>query len=259
MTGRDLRKLVIEISRLARVGHIASALCVCDILAVLYGKVLRAAAPADPDRDRFLLSKGHAALALYCALHLKGWLSRGELETFCRDGTRLGAHPEAGVPGIDWSTGSLGLGLSIGAGVALALRERGSPARVFALLSDAECDEGSTWEAAMFAAHRRLENLVAVVDWNGLQAMGPTREILDIPMEAVWRSFGWDTVVVDGHDERALEQALSRRSGPAPRAVIARTTAGKGVSFMEGKVEWHYFPITDEQALLALRELEGNS
>jgi transketolase len=255
MTGRELRRLVIEISLQAGVGHISSALCVCDILSVLYGKILRGL--GTEKRDPFILSKGHAALALYSALYLKKFLSRQELETFCRDGSRLGVHPERGLPGVDFSTGSLGMGLSVGAGLALSARLRDSGRNTYVLLSDAECNEGSTWEAVMFAAHHGLSNLTAIVDDNGMQAMGPARDVLNLqPLGDRWKAFGWETQTVDGHDEAALEAAL-RAPSSRPRAVIARTTPGKGVSFMEGKLEWHYLPINEQQAAQALKELEG--
>jgi transketolase N-terminal domain/subunit len=168
--GRDIRRIILDQSRRAGVGHIGSALCVADILAALYSGVLRMPSPEDPERDRFILSKGHAALALYAALHLRGWVSRRQLDTFCGEDTLLGAHPERGLCGVDFCTGSLGHGLSVGAGAALAARLDGSPRRTFVLVSDAECNEGSLWEAARFAAHHRLASLVAVVDLNGQQA-----------------------------------------------------------------------------------------
>src|SRR5581483_779124 len=257
MTGQELRRLVIEISLMAKVGHISSALCICDILSVLYGKVLRN--PGTPDRDRFILSKGHAALALYVALHKKGLLDRKELETFCADGSRLGVHPEFGAPGVEVSTGSLGMGLSVGAGLALSAKLRKSPWRVYVLMSDAECDEGSVWEAAMFASHHRLQNLTVIIDDNGFQAFGRTEKILNLqPLEERWRSFGWEASTVDGHDEAALAKALADPSGK-PRVLIAKTISGKGVSFMENKLEWHYYPVNEEQARQALRELGGAS
>jgi transketolase len=254
MTGKDLRRIVIETSLLAQVGHISSALCVCDILAVLYGKILRNF--PGPDRDRFILSKGHAALAQYAALRLKGLLSKETLETFCKDGSSLGVHPEYGIPGIEISTGSLGMGLSIGAGMALSANRRGASWNVYVLISDAECNEGSVWETIMFAAHHKLSQLTLIIDDNGMQAMGKTGEILDIqPLEERLKVFGWDAQTVDGHDPRALEKAL-RSPSKKPRAIVAKTIAGKGVSFMEGKLEWHYFPLTPDQARQALSELE---
>ena len=260
VTPRAVRTLVLEESMRARVGHIGSALSIAEIAAVLFGETMRLPGTDDPSRDRFILSKGHAVLALYAALHLKGILSRAELATYCRDGSLLGAHPEHTLRGIDFSTGSLGHGLSIGAGVALAARLSGERYRAFALVSDAECNEGSLWEAVMFAAHHRLSNLVAVVDDNGQQAMGRTRDIMDLsPLAEKWRAFGWDAREVDGHSVPELRAALcgAGAGGGRPRAVIARTLSGKGVSFMEGKVEWHYLPLTAELYARALKEVEA--
>lgn len=255
MTGQGLRRRVIEVSLIAKVGHISSALCICDIVSVLFGKILKD--PGTKKGDRFILSKGHAALALYAALEEKGLIKKEEMETFCGDGSRLGVHPESGIPTVDFSTGSLGMGLSVGAGLALSAGMKKEGRRTFVLLSDAECNEGSIWEAVMFSAHHRLSRLTAIVDDNGMQAMGPTRDVLDLsPLAERWRSFGWETREVDGHDEKALEAALAAPSSK-PLAVIAKTIPGKGVSFMEGKLEWHYFPVKEDQAKQALKELGG--
>lgn len=253
-----LRHLVLEESKRANVGHIASALSIVEILSALYERVLRIEHPADPDRDRFILGKGHAALALYAAIHLRGWIPREELATYCADDTVLGVHPEHAVPGVDLATGSLGQGLSFGVGAALAARMQGSSRRVFVLISDAECNEGAVWEAAMFAAHHRLGNLTAIIDLNGQQALGHTSEVLDLsPMAARWRAFGWDALDVDGHDVETLAAVLSAPNAVdgVPRVVVARTVAGKGVSFMEGQVSWHYLPMKDHHYASALREI----
>jgi transketolase len=255
----EIRRIVLEQSRRANVGHIGSALCVAELLAVLYGRVLRIPSPADPDRDRFILSKGHAALALYAALHLKGWIDLAELNTYCGDGSLLGVHPERSLAGIDFSTGSLGHGLSMGAGAALAARLQGSARRVFTLLSDAECNEGSLWEAAMFAAHHRLASLTAIVDVNGQQALGRTAEVLNLePLRARWSAFGWDAVEIDGHDPQAIAAALETAPGEGgpPRVVLAWTVFGRGVSYMEDQVRWHYWPMSEDEYRQALGELE---
>ena len=209
-----------------------------------------------------MLSKGHAALALYAAFHLRGWLTREELDTFCGEGSRLGVHPEHGLPGVDFATGSLGHGLSMGAGAALAARLSGSPRRVFVLVSDAECNEGSLWEAVMFAAHHRLANLVAIVDDNGQQALGHTRQVLDLsPLGARWRAFGWDVHEVDGHDQDAIARTLESlpAGANAPHVVIARTVFGKGVSYMESQIKWHYWPMSDAEYAQALSEVAGQA
>lgn len=255
----DMRRSILEQSRRANVGHIGSALSIADIVAALYGQILHISHVDDPERDRFVLSKGHAVLAVYAALALKGRLSQSDLNTYCGDGTLLGVHPEHQLPGIDFSTGSLGHGLSIATGAALAARLQGAPRRAFALLSDAECNEGSTWEAVMFAAHHQLANLVAIVDLNGQQALGYTDNVLNLsPLADRWRAFGWDVHEVDGHDIPEVVATVARletSSGP-PHVLIASTVFGKGVSYMERQIMWHYLPMSEEQYLQALAEIE---
>jgi transketolase len=263
MTGSELsheiRRTIVDESMRAGVGHIGSALSIADIVAALYGDVLRIEGPEDPERDRFVLSKGHAALALYAALAASGRIERELLASYCGEGSVLGAHPEHVLPGVDFSTGSLGQGLSIATGAALAARRRRSPRRVFALLSDAECNEGSIWEAAMFAAHHRLANLIAIVDVNGQQALGYTRDVLDPgpPARARWEAFGWDVQELDGHDADGIAAAIAALDTDAgrPHTLLAQTTFGKGVSFMESRIEWHYLPLTEELHRQALDEL----
>jgi transketolase len=259
LSPRALRRIILDQSKRANVGHIGSALSIADIVAVLYGGILRVPAPEAPDRDRFILSKGHAALTVYAALYLKGWLSQADLDSYCSDGSLLGVHPEHELPGIDFSTGSLGHGLSVGAGAALAARLQHASRRVFVLVSDAECNEGSLWEAVMFAAHHRLANLVAIVDANGQQAFGYTRDVLSLsPLAARWRAFGWDVREVDGHDARQLTEAFDvERQATGPRAVIAHTVFGKGVRYMEGRIKWHYWPMSDAEYEAACREVDG--
>lgn len=262
---KQIRRTVLEQSKRAGVGHIGSALSVADLLAVLFGGALRIPAPDHPERDRFVLSKGHAALALYAALHATECLSGEELASFCVDGSAIATHPEHVVRGIDFSTGSLGQGLSYAVGAALAARIQHSRRRAFVLMSDAECNEGSIWEAVMFAAHQRLGNVIALVDVNGQQALGYTREVLDLsPLAALWRAFGWDVHDVDGHDVDALSRVIEDlevggelRAGAHPHVLLARTTFGKGVSYMENEIAWHYLPMSDEQYEQALSELEG--
>ena len=260
LSSTEIRRIVLQQSKRAQVGHIGSALSVADIVAALYGGVLRIPTPDDPKRDRFLLSKGHAALAVYAALYLKGWLTEEELNTFCADGSLLGVHPEHALRGVDFSTGSLGHGLSTGAGAALAARLQGSGRRVFVLVSDAECNTGSLWEAVMFAAHHRLSNLVAIVDLNGQQALGYTEQVLSLsPLARRWGAFGWDVHEVDGHNVAQIIHAvaeLDTTSGP-PHVLIAHTVFGKGVSYMEGQIKWHYWPMSDAEYRQALAEIEG--
>jgi transketolase len=269
-----MRRIILRQSKRANVGHIGSCLSVVDILSALYQRVLRISCPDDPNRDRFVLSKGHAALALYAALALKGWISEPELDTFCGDNSLLGVHPEAALTGVDFSTGSLGHGLSIAAGAALAAHMQLSHRRVYCLISDAECNEGSIWEAAMFAAHHRLDNLTVIVDWNGQQALGRTCDVLDCAnLPERWKAFGWHVTEVDGHSIPALVESLSYKlqgTSPKPHIVLARTVFGKGVSYMEGGVpitqthlpvhpiNWHYLPMSAIEYDIAMAELEGS-
>jgi transketolase len=269
---KEMRRLILRQSRRANVGHIGSCLCVVEILAALYGTVLEISSSDDPDRDRFILSKGHAALALYAALAVRGWLSYAALDEFCGDGSRIAVHPEHTVPGIDFSTGSLGQGICLAVGAALAARLQGSQRRVYCLISDAECNEGSTWEAVMFAAHHRLDNLQVVVDWNRQQALGCTCDILDIPnLPERWRAFGWQVAEVDGHSVSQLVEALSAHPDHAPRVTLAHTVFGRGVSYMEQgiplsqthlpvqPINWHYLPMSDHEFEIAMREVETAS
>ena len=266
-----MRQIILQQSKRANVGHIGSCLCVVEILCALYDKVLRVSSLADPDRDRFVLSKGHAGLALFAALALKGWLTESDLNSFCGEKSLFGVHPESAAPGVDFSTGSLGHGLSIAAGAALAARLQGSSRRVFCLISDAECNEGSVWEAAMFSSHHGLGRLTAILDMNGQQALGLTREVIAMPnLRERWEAFGWQVETVDGHSLAELTETLQRDGAPdgAPRMVLARTVFGKGISFMEKglpsphwclqqhPINWHYLPMNDQEYSLALSELE---
>jgi transketolase len=267
---RAIRRIILDRSKSANVGHIGCCLCVVEILAALYSGVLRAGSPRDPARDRFVLAKGHAGLALFATLALKGWIPEELLATYCGADTLLGVHPEAALPGIDFSTGSLGQGLSFAAGAALAARLEGAQRRVFCLISDGECNEGSVWESAMFAAHHRLANLTVILDCNGQQAFGRTRDVIDIPnLPERWKAFGWHCEEVDGHSVPDLVRALSAPSpSGSPTILVARTTFGKGVSYMERGIPvsqthlktepmvWHYLPMTDHEYRLALEDLE---
>jgi transketolase len=254
-----IRRAVIDQSRRANVGHIGSALSIADLIAALYAGPL-AGGRADPDRDRVVLSKGHAALALYAALELTGRLPEGSLDSYCGDGSLLGVHPERELEGVDFSTGSLGQGLSVAVGTALAGRMLGSARRTFVVMSDAELNEGAVWEAAMFAAHHGLGRLVALVDVNGQQALGRTADVIDLrDVRSRWEAFGWNALDVDGHDLAGLIGVIEglRTDGDRPHVLVARTTFGRGVSFMEGRLEWHYLPMTADQHRQAVAELEA--
>jgi len=257
----SIRKIILEQCKRADVGHIGPALSIADILAVLYDRILFLPKPDHANRDRFILSKGHAALALFAALFLKGFVTKEQLDSYCTDGSLLGVHPEIGLPGVEFSTGSLGQGLSVGAGMALAARMKGERHRIFVLVSDAECNEGALWETVMFAAHHKLSRLVAIVDNDGQQALGKTKDVLDLsPLGDKWKSFGWEVYKADGHNIEDLTdvlKGLNTETGP-PKVVVADTICGKGVSFMEGKVAWHYLPMNDEQYSRALRDIEAN-
>jgi transketolase len=256
----QIRRIILERSYAAHVGHIGSGLSVAEIMALLYSNVLRIQSPNDLDRDRFILSKGHAALALYAALYLRGWITEEELNSFGTDATLLGVHPEHKVTGVDFCTGSLGQGLTYGAGCALAARIQKSSRRTFVLVSDAECNEGSIWEAAMFAAQRKLSNLIIILDLNGQQALGYTSDIMDLsPMSAYWKTFGWDVHEADGHDIPAMEKAILNMGGSSskPHILIAHTIFGKGVSFMENQIKWHYLPLTEDDYRRACNEIKN--
>ncbi len=256
LLGKAIRRSVLEQSKRANVGHIGSALSIADLLGAVF-TVLDVRDPADLDRDRFVLSKGHAALGLYAALVEVGTLTSDDLDTFCGDGSLLGVHPEHALSGIDFSTGSLGQGLSMGVGAALGAAMLGSSRKVVVLVSDAECDEGSIWEAAMFASQHRLEHLTVMVDHNHQQAFGYTADVLASEHLADrWRAFGWETIEADGHDEVRLAELLAAAPSGRPRVIVAETVFGKGVSYMEGEIKWHYLPMSDAEYELALSELE---
>lgn len=241
-----LRRLVVRALDGGGRGHIGSSLSLIEILRVLYDDVLRfrAAEPHWAGRDRMILSKGHGCLALYALLADKGFFGIDVLDTFCRRDSILGGHPEAGkVPGVEASTGALGHGLSVGLGMALALRAKQSDARVLVVMGDGEINEGSVWEAAMCAGKHAVSHLTALVDYNKVQSAGPTREIQDLePLVDKWRAFGFAVAEVDGHDVAALRTLLARLPFAAgkPSAIICHTVKGKGIAFAENDAEWHH-------------------
>ena len=259
---RRVRIHVLRMTSRAGASHIGSAFSSADILAVLYGHVLRVR-PTDsrwPARDRFVLSKGHAGSALYAVLAECGFFAVERLETCYQDGSELCGHvSHQGIPGVEVSTGSLGHGLSIASGMAFAAHLGSSGHRVFTLLSDGECDEGSTWEPALFASHHCLDNLVAIIDFNKIQSLAPVSDILTLePLASKWTSFGWAVRDVDGHDHGALARVLGAvpfEQGK-PSCLIAHTVKGKGVAFMEDTVLWHYRAARGKEFDRALAELE---
>lgn len=251
-----LRRHVVEMTSAGGSSHVGSCLGCADIVAVLYGCVLSLHAdPRDPARDRFVMSKGHAGAVIYAALAELGYIGVETLLTHCSDGSMLSGHISSEVPGVEVSTGALGHGLGIASGMSLAARQRGLHHRVFALLSEGDCDEGSTWEAALFASHHKLSNLVAIVDYNKLQSLASVQDTLALePFGDKWGAFGWEVSEVDGHDHTELEAAL-RKGTDRPHCVIAHTVKGRGVSFMENSVLWHYRSPQGDELVAALLEL----
>jgi len=260
-----IRKHAVSMTCLGGSSHIGSILSIADILAVLYGGVLsyRTDKPKWPNRDRFILSKGHAGAGVYATLAEVGFMSTEKLKTHYQDGSDLSGHvSHKGVPGVDLSTGSLGHGLPVAAGFAISAKIDNKQHRVFVLMSDGECDEGSNWEAVLFSAHHKLDNLVVIVDRNKLQSIHSTEETLQLePFADKWRSFGWDVVELDGHDHNKLFDAFTKKETPSgkPMCVIAETTKGKGVSFMENQVLWHYRSPQGDEYISAISELESNN
>ena len=241
-------------------GHVGVALSCVDILAALYIDVI-ACTPAtveSPERDRFILSKGHGCMALYAVLARMGFIDRQVLTTYGHNGSILAEHPIAGkVTGVECATGTLGHGLAIGVGMARGLRLQGLGAKVYVLLGDGECNEGSVWEAAALASAGGLDNLVAIVDCNDLQACGTCEEVSPgIRLADCWRGFGWEVDEADGHDYRELVDVLSRPAVTGrPRVVLCRTVKGKGIDFMEGDLEWHYRPVRGDDIDESLKRL----
>lgn len=265
MNSLELAKLsrisAVQMVSRAKAAHIGSSLSVIDILAVLYagGAKVDPKSPNAPERDVVIMSKGHAASALYSVLANVGFFNVQLLERYCLDGSPLNGHVTShGVPGVEFSTGSLGHGLPFGVGVALS--SRATDRRVFVILSDGECDEGSNWEAALVAAHYSLRNLVVLIDRNGLQSLGSTEATIRLePLASKWSSFGWNTVEVDGHDHASLRMAIDQtRTNQIPSAIICRTTKGKGVPFMEDSVLWHYKSPSHEELRIAVNALGGS-
>jgi len=260
-----IRKDVLRMTHRARSSHVGSCFSIVELLATLYACVLRVRPdePDWPDRDRFLLSKGHGAGALYAVLAERGFFPRDRLDEFYADGTQLAGHAtHHGVPGVEVSTGSLGHGLPLGCGMALAAKRDGRPVRVFVLLSDGECDEGSNWEGALFAPHHHLDNLTVIVDYNKIQSFGSVAEVLNLdPLAEKWRAFGWAVSEIDGHNHEeilATLEAIPTETGK-PTCVIAHTVKGRGVSFMENQLLWHYRPPDGNELRLALEELENRA
>ena len=260
-----IRRNALEMTHISRGSHIGSVFSVAEIIAVLYTGVLNVDPkdPKKPDRDRLILSKGHAGSAVYAALAERGFFPVEQLKTHYANGSILSGHvSHKGVPGVEVSTGALGHGLGIGAGMALGAKMDGAAWRVFAVLGDGECDEGAVWEAALQAAQYGLDRLIAVVDYNHMQSLFRVEETLRLePFEQKWRDFGWNARSVDGHDVKALREAFDwakdQAGGGRPSVILAHTVKGKGVSFMENNILWHYRTPQGEEYEAALKELEA--
>ena len=255
-----IRKDILRMVHASKSSHVGSCLSSVEILYTLYFRIMKTD-PTKPDafgNDRLILSKAHASAALYATLAARGFFDRRLLDKFCQNDGALPCHTiRQIVPGVETSGGSLGHGLPIGLGMCIGLKSFNSPSRVFVIMSDGECEEGSTWEAAMLASTLNMDNLTAVVDFNKLQAFGRTNEIVDMRNLAErWRVFGWDVSECDGHDVVQLESALSR-SRERPKMVIAHTVKGKGVSFMEDRLEWHYKSPNDDELRRAVEEIDS--
>jgi len=258
---RRIRKHALRMTSQGGSSHIGAVLSMADIVAVLYAHVLdyKTDEPRWANRDRFILSKGHAGAGIYAALAESGFFPVEKLDTHYRDGSLLSGHvSHKGIPGVEFSTGSLGHGLPVGAGMAFGAKLDERAHRVYVLLSDGECDEGSNWEAILFAAHHQLGNLVAVVDYNKIQSLAPVADTIALePFVDKWRAFNWEVREVDGHDHAQLRAVLDAPSESGkPVCVLAHTTKGKGVSFMENTVLWHYRTAKGDEYDRALAELE---
>lgn len=262
-TARKIRLGIIEGVYHAGCGHPGGSLSIADIVTYLYFKEMKVdpAEPKKADRDRFVLSKGHTAPALYAALAERGFFPKEDLKTLRKIDSYLQGHPDMkGTPGVDMSSGSLGLGISSAAGMALSAKISNDAYRVYTVLGDGESEEGQVWEAAMFAAHYKLDNLCAVIDWNGLQIDGPVAEVMNpTPLDEKFRAFGWNVISINGHDFDEIDAAFraARETKGKPTAIIAKTVKGKGVPFMENKVEWHGAAPKEEQYKEAIAALSS--
>jgi transketolase len=261
-TAKEVRKKILKTTFNAYTCHISSSLSCVEILTFLYFKLMKINPknPWDEKRDRFILSKGHAVASLYSVLTQRGFFSEKILQSYCKNGSKLPGHSTYRcAPGVETSTGSLGHGLPMSVGIALSGKMDKKEYRVFTMISDGECDEGSNWEAALFASHHKLDNLTVIIDYNNLQAFGKTNEILNLePLADKWESFGWEVKEIDGHNFKEIEKAFSKipfKKGK-PSLLIAHTVKGKGVSFMENKLEWHYYNLDQEKYQKALNDIE---
>lgn len=266
---KELQKIAYKIRRdaidavySAASGHPGGSLSIAEILAYLYFEEMNIDPknPRDPDRDRFVLSKGHAAPGLYAALAERGYFPVEELKTLRQIDSVLQGHPDMKhIPGVDMSTGSLGLGISAACGMALAAKQMKQDWRVWTIVGDGESEEGQVWEAAMFAAHYKLDNLCAIIDWNGLQIDGAVKDVMNpTPLDEKFKAFGWHVIMIDAHDLAAIDAAVkeAKATKGQPTAIIAKSVKGKGVSYMENAVNWHGAAPKQEQYEIAVKELD---
>jgi transketolase len=261
---KEIRKHSLQMVYQSSSSHIGGALSIADILAVLYTDVLsyKSSDPQWEERDRFILSKGHTCVALYSALALCGFFPIEELDEYGKDGSRLLSHTSHHIPGIEISAGSLGHGLPIGCGIALAAKRKKENFHTFVLSGDGEMDEGSMWEAILFAAHFKLDNLCLIIDYNKIQSLGNTNEVLNLePLKQKLEAFNWNAIQIDGHHHPSILNALKEAKSfkGKPTVIIADTVKGKGVSFMENKLLWHYRSPNEEQYNEAINELENEN
>jgi transketolase len=257
-----IRLAALRMTYKSNASHIGSCLSCADILAVLYGGVLNVSPDKlrDVSRDRFILSKGHAAAVLYAVLAKTKFFSEDLLEDYYQNGSQFSGHANHHISGVELSTGSLGHGLSVGCGMALVGKREKLPYKVIVLMSDGELDEGSNWEAILFASHHKLDNIISIIDLNNLQGFGRTRDIIDLsPLAEKWKAFGWSPIEIDGHNYKQIQNAFlqCQNKNGKPFVIIAHTVKGKGVSFMEDQLSWHYKSPNKDQLEKAISELEA--
>lgn len=259
---KEIRKTVLKMVFEANASHIGGALSMTDLLAVLYSEVLNINPknPTDDNRDRFLLSKGHACTGLYATLALKGFFELKELDNYSKNDSMLLSHTSHKVPGVELSTGSLGHALPVACGISLAAKRRSKSFKTYCLLSDGELDEGSNWEAILFAPQHKLDNLIAIIDYNKIQSFGSVKEVLDLePLNKKFESFNWNVIEIDGHNHEQISEAFNKAKNniEKPSVIIAHTVKGKGIDFMENKLLWHYKSPSKEQYQQALEQLNN--
>ena len=259
---RKMRLVCLEMVFQQKASHVGGALSIVDVLATLYSDYLKIEpeAPTRPDRDRLFYSKGHACTALYAALYLKGFFPKELLDSFTKNGSTMTSHVNYKIPGVEFSAGSLGHVLPVATGVALSSKIKKESFRTLCIVSDGELDEGSNWEAILFAGHHHLNNLTIIVDYNKIQSFGFTKDVLSLePLADKFNAFNWHTIEIDGHDLPQISAALKHTSADKPKVIIAHTIKGKGIRFMENELKWHYKSPSAEEYALAIQEIKGSN